>query len=485
MLKLSQHQKLMMKLTPQQVQYLKLLQLPLLSLEQRIKAELEQNPLLEEGADDEIENLQEEPTEEPPQEASEEVEDVIRTEPEEDKYTFEDFMNDELNGYKTYYEPTPDDDTKDDMPMPADVALTQKLFDQIRLLDFTDEEILIAEEIVGNIDEDGYLRRPLENIIEDLNLSRDLEITKEQAEKVLFQVQRIDPPGIGARNLQECLIAQLEVGEYDAKLKALASKILHQHFDHFTMKHFEELTKLLDISIEQLKQVLELIQKLNPKPGEGQITQHQNYIVPDFIIERDGDDIIINLNDRNVPPLRVNKSYKEMMSRRKNNPVTTETKDFIRKRFEAAKWFIASIHQRRDTMMKVMHAIVDRQRLFFDTGENLKPMIYKDIAQMIGMDISTISRVVNGKYVQTEYGTYELRYFFSDKIATSSGEDMSNKEVRNKIKVLIENEPPDKPYSDDEISKILKEEGMFVARRTVAKYREQLKIPIARMRRKI
>lgn len=485
MLKLGQHQKLMMKLTPQQVQYLKLLQLPLLSLEQRIKAELEQNPLLEEGADDEMENLQEEPTEEPPLEVSEEVEGVIRTEPEEDKYTFEDFMNDEMNGYKTYYEPVPDDDARDEMPMPADVALTQKLLEQIRLLDITDEEFLIAEEIIGNIDEDGYLRRPVENIIEDLNLSRDLNITKEQAEKILFQVQRIDPPGIAARNLQECLIAQLEVSEYDSKLKALAEKILREHFEHFTMKHFEELSRLLEINIEKLKQVLELIQKLNPKPGEGYITQQQNYIVPDFIIERDNDDLIINLNDRNVPPLRVNKAYKEMMSRRKKNSVDVETKDFIRKRFEAAKWFIASIHQRRDTMMKVMHAIVERQREFFDTGENLKPMIYKDIAQMIGMDISTISRVVNNKYVQNEFGVYELRYFFSDKIATASGEDMANKEVKKKIKILIESESPDKPYSDDEISKILKENGMFVARRTVAKYREQLRIPIARMRRKI
>lgn len=485
MLKLSQHQKLMMKLTPQQVQYLKLLQLPVLSLEQRIKAELEQNPLLEEGVDDEMEILEEEPTEEPPLEASEEVESVIRTEPEEDKYTFEDFMNDELNGYKTYYEPTLDDDSKEELPLPADVALTQKLLDQIRLLDFTDEEILIAEEIVGNIDEDGYLRRPIENIIEDLNLSRGLSITKEQAEKVLFQVQRIDPPGIGARNLQECLIAQLEVGEFDTELKLLAEKILRQHFEHFTMKHFEELAKLLNIKIEQLKQVLDLIKKLNPKPGEGYITQHQNYIVPDFIIERDGDDIIITLNDRNIPPLRVNKAYKELMSRRKKNSVNVETKDFIRKRFEAAKWFIASIHQRRDTMMKVMHAIVERQREFFDTGENLKPMIYKHIADMIGMDISTISRVVNGKYVQTEFGVYELRYFFSDKISTASGEEIANKEVKKKIKKLIESEPPNKPYSDDEISKILKQEGMFVARRTVAKYREQLRIPIARMRRKI
>ncbi|MFH2003747.1 MAG: RNA polymerase factor sigma-54 [Bacteroidota bacterium] len=484
MLKLTQHQKLLMKLTPQQVQYLKLLQLPLLSLEQRIKAELEMNPLLEEGMEDEAELTQEQSVEEIAPE-TEDGEEIVRKESEDEKYTFEDFMKDEINGYRAADTPVQDDEDKEDIPIAAEVVFSQRLLEQASLLDLDDEEQMIVEEIVGNIDEDGYLRRPLENIVEDLNLSKQLYINVERAEKVLFQLQRLDPPGIGARTLQECLLAQLEVSDSDPDLKILAEKMLREFFEDFTMKHFEELVKNLNITIEKLKQVIELVQKFNPKPGEGQFTPQQNYIVPDFIVEHDDDDIIITLNDKNIPPLRVNRSYKELMSRRKKGGVSAETKDFIRKRFEAAKWFIASIHQRRDTMLRVMRAIVEKQRNFFDAGENLKPMIYKDIAEIIGMDISTISRVVNGKYVQTEYGTYELRYFFSDKISMTSGEEVSNKEVKNKIKILIENESSNKPYSDDKISDILKSEGYIVARRTVAKYREQLRIPIARLRRKI
>lgn len=482
MLKLSQHQSLMMKLTPQQVQYLKLLQLPLLSLEQRIKAELEINPLLEEG--EEADLIQETPVEEPVVETPETEQAEVK-ESKEDKYSIEDFMNDESVGYKAAEISRNDDDEREEMPIAADVALYQKLREQVTLLNFDEEENLIGEEIIGNIDEDGYLRRPLENIIDDINLSRNTQVGKEKAENVLFQIQRLEPPGIGARNLRECLIAQLDVSDFEEELKELALTMLKKFFEDFTMKHFQELAKNLGIPIERLKQVIELIQRLNPKPGEGQFTAQQNYVVPDFIVEHDDDDIIVTLNERNIPPLRINKNYKEMISRKKKNVVSTETKDFIRKRFEAAKWFITSIYQRRETMLKVMKTIIEKQREFFDTGENLKPLIYKDIASVIGMDISTISRVVNGKYVQTEYGTYELRYFFSDKIATSSGEDMANKEVRNKIKILIENEPPDKPYSDDKMAEILNKEGMFVARRTVAKYREQLRIPIARLRRKI
>jgi RNA polymerase sigma-54 factor len=486
MLKLSQHQKLMMKLTPQQVQYLKLLQLPLLSLEQRIKAELEINPLLEEGEEaDMVQEVAPEETEEPEVEATVQTQQVEVKEAKEDKYSIEDFMNDDLVGYKAAETPRNDDDEREEMPIAADVALYQKLRDQVGMLSFDLEENLLAEEIIGNIDEDGYLRRPLENIIDDVNLSHRTAISKGKAENVLSQIQRLDPPGIGARNLQECLVAQLEVVEFDQELKELALKMLTKFFEDFTMKHYEDLAKNLNVTIDRLKQVMDLIQKLNPKPGEGQFTAQQNYVVPDFIVEHDDDDLIVTLNEKNVPPLRINKNYKEMMSRKKKNTVSAETKDFIRKRFEAAKWFINSIYQRRETMLKVMRTIIEKQREFFDTGENLKPMIYKDIASVIGMDISTISRVVNGKYVQTEYGTFELRHFFSDRIATSSGEDMSNKEVKNKIIVLIETEPPDKPYSDDKIAEILNKDGMFVARRTVAKYREQLKIPIARLRRKI
>ena len=431
MLNLSQRQTLQMKLTPQQVQYLQLLQLPVLALEQRIKAELEMNPLLEEV--DEADLLQEQ--EEIKSEPEIDNETAEKSDPDE-SYSIEDFMNDDLDGYKVSQHYVSNED-REEFPQASEVTLLQKLRDQVIFLDLNEEEKILSEEIIGNIDEDGYLRRDLSLIVQDLNLSQNLNISLEQAESVLKKIQRLDPPGIASRNLQECLIVQLEVGDYDPELTELALKILRDYFNDFSMKHYEDLAKNLGITMEKLKSVLELIQKLNPKPGEGQINPQQNYIIPDFIVESDNGDFIITLNDRNVPPLRINKKYKELISRRSKNGVSDGVKDFIKKRFESAKWFIASINQRRETMMKVMRAIVEKQRQFFETGENLKPMIYKDIAELINMDISTISRVVNGKYVQTEYGVYELRHFFSDKLTTTSGEEISNKEVKKIIKEII------------------------------------------------
>jgi RNA polymerase sigma-54 factor len=487
MLNLSQRQTLQQKLTPQQVQYLQLLQLPVLALEQRIKAELEQNPLLEES--DEMEMVQEQEdvkTEESTELASADATDgTAQTEGEEDRYTFEDFMNDELDGHKATSGSFANDDEREEIPQPAESSLAQRLMDQILLLDLTPEECMLGEEIIGNIDEDGYLRRELALIVQDLNLTHGSAISIERAEGILKLVQRLDPPGIAARTLQECLIVQLEVGDFDPTLKDLALVVLREHFEDFTMKHYEELAKKLGLHIDRLRPVIELIQKLNPKPGEGYITPQQNYVIPDFLVERDNGDFIITLNDRNVPPLRINKAYKDMMSRWGRGKGPTGVKDFIRKRFEAAKWFIASINQRRETMMKVMHAIIDKQRTFFETGENLRPMIYKDIAEMIGMDISTISRVVNGKYVQTEYGVFELRHFFSDKLTTQTGEEISNKEVKKTIKEIIDREDPSYPMSDESIAELLNKQGLNIARRTVAKYREAMKIPVARMRRKL
>ncbi len=485
MLNISQRQTLQQKLTPQQVQYLQLLQLPLLALEQRIKAELEMNPLLEET--DEMEMTQDQDDvkadEQPEPTDGEQVAEKEKKN-EEDGYTFEDFMNDDLDGHKATQAPR-DDEERDDLPQPAEVSLTQRLHDQIVLLDLTPEEKVLAEEIIGNIDEDGYLRRDLPLIVQDLNLSQNLEITNERAEEVLKLIHRLDPPGIGARSLQECLVVQLELNDCSADLKDKALKILHDYFDDFAMKHYEELSKKLGLDLDRLRPVIEVIQKLNPKPGEGEITTQQNYVVPDFIVERDGEDFIVTLNDRSVPPLRINKAYKELMSRKNKGVAATGVKDFIRKRFEAAKWFINSINQRRDTMLRVMRAIIEKQRTFFESGEGLRPMIYKDIAEVIGMDISTISRVVNGKYVQTEYGVFELRHFFSDKLTTTTGEEISNKEVKKTIKEIIDGEDPDHPLSDDRIAEFLNKQGLNIARRTVAKYREAMKIPVARLRRKL
>lgn len=486
MLNISLQHKMLMKLSPQQVQYLKMLQLPTLALEQKIKAELEINPLLEEGFDEEMDltQQQEEPAaEESTDDAAASTQKEEVKEPEEDKYTIEDYMNDDLSGYKAR-EPF-DDEERDEPQMPDSVPLYHRMMEQFNLLELDDEELMVGSEIIGNIDEDGYLRRDLAAIVQDLNLTHGTTIQLDKAEAVLKKIQRLDPVGIASRNLQECLIVQLEMSTIDLPLKAAALRILTEFYEDFTMRHFEEIAKKMNISLEELKRVIEIVQRLNPKPGEGKFTPHENYVVPDFVVTFSDDDFIITLNDRNIPPLRINKAYKELMSKRKKNGVSTEAKDFIRQRFEAAKWFISSIHQRRETMIKVMRAIVEKQREFFETGEGLKPMIYKDISEIIGMDISTISRVVNSKYVQTDYGVFSLRHFFSDSISTVDGEEVSNKEVKKSLKALIDAEDPLKPLSDHKLAELLNARGLNIARRTVAKYREAMLIPVARLRRRL
>ena len=472
MLNLSLQHKMLMKLSPQQVQYLKMLQLPTLALEQKIKAELEMNPLLEEGFEEEMEPAQDTAEEQPAKDAAED-----------DKYTIDDFMNDEQSGYKA--RETYDDEEKEELPIADSVPLYQKMLEQFSLLDLDDEELMIGQEIIGNVDEDGYLRRDLAAIVQDLNLTHNTAITSEKAEQVLSKIQHLDPVGIASRSLQECLIVQLEAASIDPTIQALARRILREFYDDFTMRHFEELARKLAIPKEELKRVLEAIQHLNPKPGEGLFTAHENYIVPDFIVTKGDDEFLISLNDRNIPPLRINRAYKELMSKRKKNGVSTEAKDFIRQRFEAAKWFISSIHQRRETMLKVMRTIVTKQHEFFETGEGLRPMIYKDISEVISMDISTISRVVNSKFVQTDYGVFPLRFFFSDSISTTDGDEVSNKEVKKKLKALIDAEDPLKPLSDHRLAELLNQQGLNIARRTVAKYREAMMIPVARLRRKM
>ena len=481
MLHLSQQQKLLQKLTPQQIQYLKLLQLPTLALEQMIKTELEINPLLEEGVEGDAEA-------EPQADENPAVEEEVQRAEEEkkkDEFSFEDFLNDEETfAPKRELQQTGDDEERDEIPIAASTPLAEKLRDQLLLADVTDKGLLVAEEIIGNIDEDGYLRRDLESIVNDINLANKLHLTTEQVEEVLCIIQRLEPVGIGSRTLQECLLVQLEFVRGNHRLVLLAQRLLRDHFDEFTKKHYEKIAEVLAISIEEVKKILEIIAHLNPKPGEGTIDAQQNYLTPDFIVTKDEDEFIIQLNDKNVPPLRINRNYKELMSKR-NKDVGADTKQFLRSKFDAAKWFIASIYQRRETMLKVTHEIVNRQREFFESGEGLKPLIYKDIAEVIRMDISTISRVVNGKYVQTDFGVFELRYFFSEGISTQSGEDVSNKEVKARIREILTGEDKSKPLSDEDIAAILKEKGFNIARRTVAKYRESMMIPVARLRRSI
>jgi RNA polymerase sigma-54 factor len=477
MMNLSQQLRLGLKLTPQQVQYLKLLQLPNLVLEQRIKTELELNPMLE--LQDEVEQSPEQ--EEPDKEA----EDAAK-EKEEDSYTLEDYINDESAGYKSPDSRSQNNDEEDsyEPTISAVIPLSERLLSQFRLLNVDDVDNLLAEEIIGNVEQDGYLRRELTLIVQDLNLSYALNITIEKAEEVLKRVQQLEPPGIASRTLQECLIAQVKAGSYPNSLKELALLVLEKNFEDFKLKRYELLCRNLHVSIETLKKVVEIIQHLNPKPGEGEFTAQENYVTPDFLVEKDEGEFTITLNDRNIPPLRINNAYRDLIAP-KGKSVSVETKDFVKKKFEAAKWFIASIHQRRETLLKVMRSIVERQREWFDTGETLKPMIYKDISGVVGVDISTISRVVNSKYVQTEFGVFPLRHFFTSGLESANGEDISNSVVKDRVKEIISSEKPDDPLNDDKIAEILKQDGIRIARRTVAKYREQLSLPIARLRKKI
>jgi RNA polymerase sigma-54 factor len=489
MLSLQQKMSLQQKLSPQQIQYQKLLQLNTLALEQRIKTELELNPILEETLEDEMELEQLE--EEPEKENDSDEEEEEQFDNSEDEFDLEDFMND--SEYEQEFERL---NKNNDEEKVYPVAMQRKsmrdnLIDQLHMLDLTEEEMILGENIIGALDKDGYFKEDLEKFVNDLKLFEGIEVSMEDAEKVLKKIQTLEPVGIAARNLQECLLIQIRNSSYDPYYSYIAEKILSEHFDDFINKRFDNIQKNLNLSTDTLKSALAIIQKLNPKPGEGNIDSEQiNQITPDFIIEKVDDNYIVTLNDRAVPSVTISKTYLEMLEnnkrKRKIPKREKEAHKFLREKFESAKWFIASLQQRRQTLMKIMQAILEKQYEFFENGPKyLKPMIYKDIADEIGMDISTISRVVNGKYVQSPQGIHELKYFFSEGLSTDDGNEISNKHIKELIKEICENEPKDKPYSDDKIASILQEKGIHIARRTVAKYREQLKIPVARLRKKI
>jgi RNA polymerase sigma-54 factor len=314
-----------------------------------------------------------------------------------------------------------------------------------------------------------------------------LSITKEQSITVLKKIQTFDPVGIGARDLKECLLIQIENLQYSkAHLIEIARSIINEHFESFLKKHYDDIMKKMSISSEELRESVDIIQKLNPKPGEGKFSLAEHYVIPDFFVHNVNGELIINLNEKNIPPLRINKAYREMILNRKKKAISPETRAFVRQKLDAAKWFISSIYQRRDTMLRVMQSIVNHQKEFFMDGEeHLKPMIYKIIADEISMDVSTISRTVRGKYVETDYGVFELKYFFSEKIETTNGEEVSNKQIKSKIKEIISSEDPSNPLTDDELVERLKYFNYNLARRTIAKYREQMMIPVARLRKKI
>ncbi len=489
MLKYGQTQTIQQKLTPQQIQYLKLLQVPIVQLEEKIKEELEQNPFLEEGLETSIEEtLELELTD------NQELEQTVKKELDEkyeeltgdplpkpeEEFTLDDFIKSLEEEPPIPKQPISEDDEVVWHP-PATEPLADRLLKQFAPM-ANEKEMRIAEEILGNIDDDGYLTRSVEEIAEDLRLGEKMEVSIEEVEEVLKKIQRLDPPGIGARNLKECLIAQLEVGDFPEDRKNSAIRILNEAYEDFMKKRYGDLMEKFNLSEQRLKEVIQIIQHLNPKPGEGKAVI-QEYIVPDFIVERVGDEFVVTLNEKNVPMIRLNRTYYNLLKKQRN--LSPELKEEVKKQFARAKWFISAIYQRRETLLRIMRAIVELQREFFETGEGLKPMIYKDVADKAGVDISTVSRAVNQKYVQTDFGIYKLRDLFSEKINTADGGEVSNKEIKEKIKEIIASEDPRKPLSDDQITEILRSQGYNIARRTVAKYRDQLGIPTARLRRRI
>jgi RNA polymerase sigma-54 factor len=481
MQRLSLSQSLSQKLSPQQIQFIKLLQVPTAELEGRIEEELEENPALEEGAEEPVEVAEDELAEESTE----------KTENKEDEINVEDYLrDDDISGYKMQGDGENVEDR--DMPLATSSTLTEQLFTQLSYIKLDVRQTVIAKQLIGSIESDGYIRRDIDAILNDLAFAQNIETTHEELEEVLVKIQEFDPPGIAARNLRECLSLQLDRVEQNPNSK-LAFRIIDECFVEFTKKHYQKIIKKLDLEDEEdLKPAIEIITKLNPKPGgtsSGMVKTQ--YIIPDFILtSRDGK-IDISLNSRNAPELRVSSAYSDMFSAYaksdKKDKKLKETVSFVKQKLDAARWFIDAIRQRQQTLLRTMNAIVEYQYNYFLSGDEskLRPMILKDISEIINMDISTVSRVANSKAVQTEFGTYMLKYFFSEGIATETGEDVSSREVKNELKMLIDNEDKKKPLSDDKLEKLLKEKGYNIARRTVAKYREQLEISVARLRKEL
>lgn len=484
MLKQRLQQKLLQKLSPQQIQMIKLLEIPTMQLEQRIKAEIEENPALEEGAIEESAQ-------------NEEYEDDIDPkDKDKEEFTLEDYMDeDEYPSYKLNAQNQSKDDKHEEIPFSVGLSFHDFLEDQLGLRSLDEKQRLLALYILGNIDDDGYLRRRLDNIVDDVAFALNIKTDEPELIEILRIIQELDPPGVGARSLQECLILQIEAKDLDTPSVKLAHKILKDFFPEFTRKHYDKILARLNIKDDELKDALEEILKLNPKPGSS-YTDPQNkgygHIIPDFILENNEGDLELSLNARNVPELKVSKTYNEMLqsyqhNRAQNSKSQKEVLSFVKQKLDSARWFIDAIKQRQNTLLVTMNAIISYQQEYFQSGDEtkLRPMILKDIADITGLDVSTISRVANSKYIQTNFGIIPLKYFFSEGMQTESGEEVSTREIKKILQDCLESEDKRHPVTDDRLADILKEKGYHIARRTVAKYREQLNIPVARMRKEL
>ena len=488
MQKLGLSQSLQQKLSPQQIQFIKLLQIPTAELDARIEEELEINPALEDG----------EFSEGPEEESNDEFDqDEPLSDKEGDDYDdvpLTDYLQDDYIGYKMQGDgPNPDEEDRD-IPFTTDATLLDTLMTQLGFCRLDERETLIATQLIGSIDNDGYIRRDLEAIVNDLAFSQGVETDIDEIESVLFKVQLFDPAGIGARNLQECLLLQLKRKHDPGHQKEVdhAIEIVEHHFEEFTKKHYDKIQKRLEITDEELKLCIDIITHLNPKPGGSELGDFKSqYVIPDYILNNNNGKLELSLNSKNAPELKISRAYMEMFDTYdksdKKDKKMREAVTFVKSKLDSAKWFIDAIKQRQQTLLRTMNCIVQYQYDFFLEGDEtkLRPMILKDIANQIEMDISTVSRVASSKSVLTEFGIYPLKYFFSEGIATDSGEDVSSREVKQLIKEIIDKEDKSKPLPDDKLDKILRDKGYNIARRTVAKYREQMQIPVARLRKEV
>lgn len=518
MLNLSQNLKLIQKLSPQQIQLIKLLEIPTMELEQRIKREIEENPVLEEGSDEPDEN-QESMNSDNDYERDDnetesadgdidgdldpEIDDNYMEESYDEKvseYSADDYYDDdEIPNYKlnanNYSDD--DDDNKAEIPYTAASSLHETLLSQLGLAELTEDEQLLAEYIIGNIDDDGYLRRNLENIVDDLAFNSKIETTEKELQRILSIIQDFDPAGVGAKNIQECLQIQIvkkyRNGQGDKTVLKTAYRILKDYFEEFTKKHYQKILAKINIDDKTMKLAVEEIMHLNPKPGSiysNMLAKNSQHIIPDFILEDKDGVPVLHLNSKNVPELRVNKTYSDMvesMQKKKGDSRDKDTLAFVKSKMDSAKWFIEAIRQRQNTLLATMQAILEFQKEYFEEGNEtkLKPMILKDIAEKTNYDISTISRVANSKYIQTNFGIFPLKFFFSEAMKTENGDEVSTREIKKILKECIDGESKSRPLTDEKLAQILQKRGYKIARRTVAKYREQMNILVARLRKKL
>lgn len=473
------------KLSPLQMQVIKLTELPVIELEERIKQELEDNPALEEGLEPSDDNSEFDDDFSPEDDTNISQEDL----------TLGDYMNeDEIPDYQLRDNNKQSIGKQDEIPFSVAASLHESLLEQLGVCELKEQDEKIAEYIIGNIDENGYLDRSLSAISDDLIFQQNIDVSIPKLEELLSTIQDFEPAGIAARNLQECLLLQLE-RKGNSSTTSNAIEIITNYFEEFSRRHYDKIIKQLGINEDQLKEAIQEITTLNPKPGNNwgdSLSITLSTIIPDFVVESYNGELFLSLNNRNIPDLKVSREYSNLLKGYVDNKesMSTDNKNavmFVKQKLDSARWFIDAIKQRQDTLQRTMQAIIDMQYDFFLTGDEaqLRPMILKDVAERTGFDISTISRVSNSKYVQTNFGVYPLKYFFSESMQTDTGEEISSREVKAILKECIENEDKKKPLTDDRLSEILKEKGYIIARRTVAKYREQMNLPVARLRKEI